>query len=125
MRRFHWRDAGAALLAMALVTTLVLVATRENSHPPRPKNSMAVHLSVLRGEILDVRTGEPLAGVDVRLPEYDLEKTTDEAGQYQFKIAAPNATSIKLRATKMGYRALNLDLPPGDHLNVHQMRKNP
>lgn len=124
VRRLRWKDAFAALLAMALVTIVVLVSTRGSSRPPQPVRSAAVPLSLLQGEILDAQTREPLAGVEVRLPEYELEKTTDETGQYHFKIAAPDATSIKLRATKEGYQVLNLDLPLGDHLNVHQMRRN-
>jgi serine/threonine protein kinase len=125
MRRFRWKDAGAVLLATALVTTLVLVLTRENSHPTRPVRSAAAPLSVLQGEILDAETREPLSRVEVRLPEYELEKTTDQTGKYHFKIAAPDGTSIKLRATKAGYHELNLDLPLGNHLNVHQMRRAP
>jgi hypothetical protein len=124
MRRFRWKGAGAATLAMALVTTWVLVSTRADSPPARHVRSAAVHLSVLQGEILDARTREPMAGVEVWLPEYELEKTTDETGKYYFQIGAPDATNIKLRATKAGYHVLNLDLPPGDHLNVHQMRRN-
>lgn len=123
--RFRWKEVGAALLATALVTTLALVSTRENSNPAGPLKPAAVPLSMLQGEILDAETREPLAGVAVRLPEYELEKTTGENGKYLFKIAAPEAASIKLRATKAGYHVLNLDLPLGDHLNVHQMRRAP
>lgn len=125
VRQFRWKDAAAGILAMAFVTTLALVLARENSPPAGPVRSAAIHLSVLQGEILDAQTREPLAGVEVRLPEYELEKTTDETGKYHFKIAAPDATSIKLRAAKTGYHVLNLDLPPGNHLNVHQMRRKP
>ena len=125
VRRCRWKVAGAAISAMGLMTTLILVPTRENSHPTRPARPAAVHLSMVQGEILDAQTREPLAGVEVRLPEYEMEKTTDETGKYHFKIAAPDAASIKLRAAKAGYHVLNLDLPPGDHLNVHQMRRKP
>jgi hypothetical protein len=124
VRRIRWRDAGVVLLALALVITLVLVSSREDSHPARPGRSAAVHLSLLQGEILDAQTREPLAGVEVRLPEYDLMKTTGVTGKYRFEVPALNATSIKLRATKAGYHALNLDLPLGDHLNVHPMRRD-
>lgn len=125
VRRFRWRDAGVVLLAMALVTTLVLVLSREISHPVRPARPAAAPLSVLQGEILDAETREPLAGVEVRLPEYDLAKKTGVAGKYRFEVPASNVTHVKLRATKAGYHVLNLDLPLGDHLNVHQMRRNP
>lgn len=127
VRRPRWKDAAAALLAMALVTTLVLVATRESSRSPRLVRPAAVHLSLLQGEVFDAQTQEPLAGVEVRLPEYDLKQATGETGKYLFKIkvSAPDAARVKLRATKAGYHVLNLDLPLGDHLNVHQMRRNP
>jgi eukaryotic-like serine/threonine-protein kinase len=121
VRRLRWRGVGAALLVMAAATTLLL----RNLHPSPPARLAPVHLSVLQGEILDAQTREPLAGVEVRLPEYELEKTTGETGKYHFQIAAPDAASIKLRAMKAGYHVLNLDLPPGDHLNVHQMRRKP
>lgn len=125
VRWIRWRDAFAVTLAMALVTTLIMVSTRKNRHPIRPERSVAVPLSVLQGEILDAQTREPLAGIEVRLPEHDLETTTGVTGKYHFEIPAASATRIKLRATKEGYDVLNLDLPPGDHLNVHQMRRNP
>jgi len=78
-----------------------------------------------QGEILDAETREPLAGVEIQLPEYDLTKTTGATGKYRFEVPISSAASIKLRAMKAGYQVLNLDLPLGDHLNVHQMRRNP
>ena len=124
VRWLRWRDAVAVILAMALVSTLILVSARENSFQIRPERPLAVHLAALQGEILDAQTREPLVGVQVQLPEYDLEATTGVTGKYRFDVPEENATRIKLRATKKGYRTLNLDLPPGDHLNVHQMWRN-
>jgi hypothetical protein len=80
---------------------------------------------MLQGEIRDAQSRKLLGGVEVRLPEYDMKQTTGATGKYRFEIPAPDATSIKLRATKAGYGDLNLDLPPGPHLNVNQMRRNP
>jgi hypothetical protein len=81
--------------------------------------------SFLHGEILEARTGEPLAGVVVQLPEYRIEQTTGKDGQYSFEIPEVGAASIKLRAMKTGYSLLDLDLPPGDHLNPHRMWRSP
>lgn len=127
VRRFHWKwGAGAAVLLIALGSTVALFSTGKNGHPGEtPKGSVPAPRPVLRGEILDAETKAPLAGVEIQLPEYRLEQTTGKDGQYQFKIPKPGVTSIKVRATKAGYRALNLDLPPGDHLNPHQMWRIP
>ena len=84
--------------------------------------------SILRGEILDAQSQEPLAGVKVSLPGYNMEQMTREDGRYYFEVPSLGTTSIKLRATKMGYRPLNLDLPPTNpptnHLHVHKMRRS-
>jgi hypothetical protein len=114
----------AAGLAIVLLAAWALLSALK---PPRKQAeaSAAPQLSALRGEILDAQTGDPLAGAEVRLPEYDLETSIGKAGQYYFAVTMPGAASNKLRAMKAGYRPLNLDLPPGDHLNVHRMWRSP
>lgn len=123
----RWKKAAwtAVGLSLALLAAWTLSSAWKPISPKQPETPVVFQRSVLRGEILDARTGEPLAGVEVQLPEYDLESPTDKAGQYLFDVPATGATSIKLRAIKTGYRLLNLDLPPGDHLNVHRMWRNP
>ena len=81
---------------------------------------------VLRGEILDAYTAEPLPGVSVQLPEYRQEKNTDRSGQYRFDLRGEKQPRlVKLRATKKGYIQLNLDLAPeANHLNTDRMRRS-
>lgn len=123
--RWKWTALTALGLSIALFAAWALSSAWKPPAPKQPETLLGLQHSVLRGEILDAQTGEPLAGVVVQLPEYHLEKSTDKAGQYFFNIPAAGAISIKLRATKMGYRLLNLDLVTGDHLNVHRMWRIP
>jgi hypothetical protein len=125
-RRSRWKRIVliAAGFVIALLSAWALFSALKPA-VPRHDNPAILQRSVLRGEILDAQTGEPLAGVEVQLPEYDLERTTDKAGQYSFEVSVSGVASIKLRAMKTGYRLLNLDLPPGDHLNVHKMWRSP
>jgi len=79
---------------------------------------------LLRGEILDEATGMPLAGVLVALPEYRMQQVTDSVGQYRFEVPSQDGSLVKLRATKGGFRPINLDTYPGtSHLNTHRMRR--
>jgi SEFIR domain len=68
---------------------------------------------VLQGEILDAETRRPLPGVLVRLPDLDLEDTTDGNGKYRFEVAVRAGTQVRLRATKDGYESINVDPPAG------------
>lgn len=129
-----WEHHSRRKLALWAVTGLALAlsvawalssAWKSSPSQKQPETPVAPQHAVLRGEILDAETGEPLARVDVELPEYHLERPTDKIGQYSFDIPGPAPAGIKLRAMKKGYRSLNLDPPPGDHLNVHKMWRTP
>lgn len=117
-----WTAVG---LLCALLTAWVLSSVWKPIDPKKSEAPAVAQRSILRGEILEAQTGEPLAGVTVQLPEYRIEQTTGKDGQYSFEVPVVGAPSIKLRAMKPGYRLLDLDLPPGDHLNAHRMWRSP
>jgi len=79
---------------------------------------------LLRGQILDDRTGKPLAGVLVTLPELHLQALTDQQGQYRFEVAVPGGQQLRLRAYRDGYEPLTADPPAAaGFLNTHHMRR--
>lgn len=57
----------------------------------------------LSGQIVN-GNGDPLPGVIVFLPEYDLTDTTNEWGKYYFKLEAPAHALVKLQAKKTWLR---------------------
>ena len=120
--------AGAAVLAIVLVTAVTAIDAPKRDYTMQRETPEASKSSILRGEILDAQSQEPLAGVKVSLPGYNMEQMTREDGRYYFEVPSLGTTSIKLRATKMGYRPLNLDLPPTNpptnHLHEHKMRRS-
>lgn len=69
----------------------------------------APSLQMLRGQVLDAQSREPLPGVEVRLPDYGLVRVTDQYGQYAFELAVAAGTRVNWRATKKGYEPLNQD----------------
>jgi len=80
----------------------------------------------LRGEILDDKTGLPLADVRVSLPEFHMGQTTDRAGQYHFRLPVAGWQQVRLRATRQGYETINADPPAGSgFLNTYRMSRRP
>ncbi len=72
----------------------------------------------LAGVVVDRQTGEPLAGVNLRLEGPGLEAATDSLGHFVF--AALRAQSAVLSASHVGYQVLKqrLDLPLTQELRL-------
>ena len=77
---------------------------------------------ILAGEIVDDR-GNPLPGVTVELPEYELVDETDERGKFHFEVNAPNQAQVVFRARKEGYQTISLDPSLGDNFLNFKMGK--
>lgn len=58
----------------------------------------------LTGQALDETTNQPLGGVLVSLPDYDMKKTTEPDGHFRFQVGAPRQKNIKFTAQKEGYK---------------------
>lgn len=115
VRRRTWpRAAAAVFLGGALALSGYLI------FQPAPAKQ------VLMGEIVDGTTGLPLPGVRIRLLELDLERTTDGNGRYRFEVAVPEEARVKLRATREGYRPINVNPPAGTgYLDRRLMWRSP
>jgi hypothetical protein len=115
---------------IAIIIGLSVTATCFSGLPSRlpifAENSETVASDVLLGEILDAQTGEPLEGVLILLPEFDLEYTTGPNGRYEFEVPVRGSRRVKLRGLKSGYESLNVDPTIGlGHLDTFKMRKRP
>lgn len=114
----------AWLPAVVLLAVWVGYASfgKPQDKPPHSPAAPIVQPLILRGEILDAATRNPLPGVLVQLPELRLQVVTDTMGQYRFELVQGATTPVKLRASLRGYTPLNLDLTPGyGNLNVQRM----
>jgi len=58
--------------------------------------------------------GNPLAGVQVMLPEYHVEGQTNDQGRFDLEIAADSQRIVELVAQKQGYRTVHLSPTLGD-----------
>jgi len=63
--------------------------------------------------ILD-KAGNPLPRVQVTLPLYKLEHSTDLGGRFEFEVAAENQEGVDLVAEKLGYQTARLSPTLGD-----------
>lgn len=73
-------------LAVAILTAVTLIldlpAKWGGSHPSVPIEQQ------LGGTVLDETTGEPLAGVVISLPDFDMKKTSEADGSFHFRVTS-------------------------------------
>jgi hypothetical protein len=90
-------------LAVALLTAVTLLldlpAKWRGSTPTVPVEQQLV------GMVVDEVTGEPLAGVIVSLPDFDMKKTTEADGSFRFRVTSQKQASIKFTAQKERYKS--------------------
>jgi len=92
----------------SLIATLVTIGTALYSYLPETKNESPSPIPIeqqLAGMVLDEATGEPLSGVDVSLPDFDMKKTTGGDGSFQFRVTSQKEASTKFMAQKNGYKS--------------------
>jgi hypothetical protein len=125
-RRRLWLAATALFFPLLLIGYLAFGPPRRPGSPsPQPPKPAPAVRQLLRGEIREEKTGLPLAGVQVSLPELNLNAITGADGQYRFELPVPAGTQVQLRATKTGYKPLNRDPQAGAGLDAYNMRRNP
>ncbi len=85
------------ILLMVLVMTMfsVLNAMADNNSGT-PSNNDAAQSASITGKIIDKTTGEPLAGVTVKIEGTNLEVYTDFDGNFTFKNIAPSIINLKV-----------------------------
>ena len=70
-------------------------------------------LLALSGVIWD-ENRDPLAGVSVRLPVLGLTDTTNQDGEFKFRVKVPEPRLVNLIATKDGYETVDTDAMLGE-----------
>lgn len=82
-------------------------------------------LLALSGVIWD-ENRDPLAGVSVRLQELGLTDTTNQDGEFKFRVRVPEPRLVNLIATKDGYETVDTDAMLGEtNFNFRMPRKKP
>lgn len=95
------------------------------SGPTTPKiESNKPKLQTLVGAI---RTAgdDPLDGVQVSLPQFNLTTTTDKFGQFRFRVMTSEQETVALLAQKPGYQPYEADVTLGNPALGFTMRKKP
>ena len=105
---YQWQLwVGLAVGLLTLVTLLLDLPQklRELGSPKsQSEGSSPMITQPLAGQTLDETTNQPLGGVLVSLPDYDMKKTTEPDGHFRFQIGAPKQLNVKFTAQKEGYK---------------------
>lgn len=91
-----------------LVATLVAIGTGLYNFIPATKTESPSPIPIeqpLAGMVLDEVTEEPLPGVVVSLPDFDMKRTTEPDGAFRFRVTSQKQASIKFTAQKNGYKS--------------------
>jgi hypothetical protein len=91
-----------------LVATLVAIGTGLYNFIPATKTESPSPIPIeqpLAGMVLDEVTHEPLPGVIVSLPDFDMKRTTEADGAFRFRVTSHKQASIKFTAQKNGYKS--------------------
>ena len=122
-------------LAVAVLTGLTLAVELPNKLPPVPATSDTASTTTLSDSekptpqllIGSIRNeaNDPLPGVQVALPQFNLMKTTDSFGQFRFEVTASNQETVALLAQKPGYQTYEADVTLGNTALGFTMKKSP
>jgi hypothetical protein len=91
----------------SLLATLVMIGSAIYSYLPETKIESPSSIPIeqqLAGLVLDEATSEPLSGVIVSLPDFDMKRTTEADGSFRFRVMKEKQAQIKFTAQKDGYK---------------------
>lgn len=97
----RWQSWIGLTVALLTVVTLLLDLPQKLVGPT---SSVPIEQQ-LAGQVLDERTSEPLQGVMVSLPDFDMKRTTEADGSFRFRVTGQKQASIKFTAQKDGYKS--------------------
>lgn len=116
-------------LAVAILTAVTLAGELqkklEPAHPaitPMPAAVETSKLQLLSGAIRN-EANEPLADVQVSLPQLKLTQTSDRFGQFRFEVNASEQETIALMAQKPDYETYEADVTLGNTALGFTMRR--
>jgi hypothetical protein len=111
----------AIKLPQELDSTTATSGIRSTPKPTAPeKPTPQLLIGAIRNEAND-----PLPDVQVSLPRFNLTKTTDSLGQFQFEVTASEQETVALLAQKPGYQTYEVDVTLGNTALGFTMRKKP
>lgn len=91
-------------LAVAILTAVTLLLDLPEKWGGAPPPAVPVEQQ-LAGMVLDEVTHEPLSGVIVSLPDFDMKKTTEADGSFGFRVMSQKQAQVKFTAQKNGYKS--------------------
>ena len=65
--------------------------------------------AVLEGRVVDGRTGNPVVGAEVSVPEVDLRTVSDESGRFRLENIPPRPRTYEILVTRPGYKSYFAD----------------
>jgi len=104
-----WQTWVAVLVGLLTAITLAIdlpqkvIQMMRSTSDVESKQDGPVLAQPLSGSIRD-QGGDPLPGVKVSLPEFDLTQSTDQFGHFRFQVNASKQKSVVLMAQKEGYQ---------------------
>ena len=96
----RWQAWVGLIVAILTAVTLLLDLPAKWGGSPPPAALLEQELA---GTVLDRVTQEPLPGVVVSLPDFDMKKTTEPNGFFSFRVIRQKQARIKFTAQKDGY----------------------
>jgi TIR domain len=121
----RWQTWVALFVGVLTITTLAADLPGKIRKLFAPDEStVQVILQPLSGIIWD-EGHEPLAGVEVVLPELKLVTTTDRHGAFAFQVKAHKQRTVDVIAKKDGYTTYNTDATLGNISLNFTMRRRP
>jgi TIR domain len=95
-----WQAWVGVIVAILTAASLLSGLLGKSSEPDPPSVPLEQPLA---GLVLDEGTGEPLPGVVVSLPDFDMKRTTEPNGSFRFRVTSQRQARIKFTAQKDGY----------------------
>ncbi len=117
-----WQTWVALIAGILTIITLSFIIPNQIASLFKSGEKSAEIIQVLAGEILDEHSN-PLPGVEVQLPEFNISDKTDENGRFEFSVTASKESQVAFRAKKKGYETVNLDPYLGDSFFNFKMKK--
>lgn len=117
-----WQTWVALVAGILTIISLLFIIPKQIDSLFESEGSIKEITQILAGEILD-ENGNPLQGVEVQLPEFNISDKTDGNGRFEFSVKAPKQSQVAFRAKKEGYETVNLDPYLGDSFFNFKMKK--
>ena len=118
-----WQAKIASIVLVLTFVTLVLDIPKKVLDLVPSRNHSLMEIQTLAGVVWD-DNNDPLSGVSVVLPEFNLKTVTDHHGMFKFEVKAKKQRSVNLVGSKLGFETYDADPTLGNtSLNFKMRRK--